>query len=204
MRCICHEWRLPTADRGGNIDKTEACMRIGILTISDRAYAGVYEDESGPALAELVQAHFHEDIDLTHIVPDEFMEIRRALEKWCDDARLDLILTTGGTGFAPRDVTPEATRAVLEKEAPGLVQAMIAASLNKTPHAMLTRMAAGIRGQTLCVNLPGSPRAAREDLEVILPARPHAIELLHGKPGEHHTYENPIDEVERKRDVASD
>ncbi len=179
-------------------------MRIGILTISDRASRGEYEDKSGPALRELVQKHFGEDVDLTYIVPDEFMEIKRALLKWCDDAKLDLILTTGGTGFAPRDVTPEATRAVLEKEASGLVQAMIAASLDKTPHAMLTRMAAGIRGQTIIVNLPGSPKAACENLSVILPALPHAVELVRGKPGEHHTYENPIDEEERRRDIASD
>src|SRR5512142_2913021 len=93
-------------------------MRIGILTISDRASRGEYEDLSGPALREMIQKNFGEDVDLTHVVPDEFMEIKRALQKWCDDAKLDLILTTGGTGFAPRDVTPEATRAVLEKEAP--------------------------------------------------------------------------------------
>jgi molybdenum cofactor synthesis domain-containing protein len=173
-------------------------MRIGILTVSDRAHAGVYEDESGPALAELVQEHFHEDIDLTHLVPDDFVEIKRALEKWCDDAHLDLILTTGGTGFAPRDVTPEATRAVLEKEAPGLVQAMIAASLPKTPHAMLSRMAAGIRGRTLIVNLPGSPKAARENFLTILPALPHALELVRGAPGEHE-FEHPLDEQERGR-----
>ncbi len=173
-------------------------MRIGILTISDRAYAGVYEDESGPVLAELVQENFHEDIDLTHIVPDEFIEIKRALEKWCDDAHLDLILTTGGTGFAPRDVTPEATRAVLDKEAPGLVQAMIAASLQKTPHAMLSRMAAGIRGRTLIVNLPGSPKAARENFLTILPALPHALELLRGGPGSH-DFEHPMDTAERER-----
>jgi molybdopterin adenylyltransferase len=179
-------------------------MRIGILTISDRAAGGEYEDESGPALREMIQQHFHEDVDLTFVVPDEFMEIKRALTKWCDDAKLDLILTTGGTGFALRDVTPEATRSVLEKDAPGLVQAMIAASLTKTPHAMLSRMAAGIRGRTLIVNLPGSPAAARENLQVILPALPHAIELLRGRPGEHHDYENPIDEEERKRDIASD
>lgn len=179
-------------------------MKIGILTISDRAARGEYEDQSGPALREMVQKHFGEDVDLTFVVPDEFIEIKRALEKWCDDAKLDLILTTGGTGLAPRDVTPEATRAVLEKDAPGLVQAMIAASLQKTPHAMLTRMAAGIRGQTLIVNLPGSPRAACENLEVILPALPHALDLLRGKPGEHHIYENPIEEEERKRNIASD
>jgi len=164
-------------------------MRVGILTISDRASQGVYEDQSGPALREVIQKHFGEDIDLMHIVPDDFMEIKRALLKWCDDAHLDLILTTGGTGFSPRDVTPEATRQVIEREAPGLVQAMIAASLQKTPHAMLSRMVAGIRGQTLIVNLPGSPKAACENLETILPAIPHAIELLRGTAGDRHQVE---------------
>ncbi len=179
-------------------------MRIGILTISDRASRGEYEDQSGPALREMAQKHFGEDVDLTHIVPDEFVEIKAALMKWCDDAKLDLILTTGGTGFAPRDVTPEATRAVIERETPGLVHAMLAASLAKTPHAMLTRMVAGIRGQTLIVNLPGSPKGATENLAVILPALPHAIELLRGKPGEHHLYENPIDEERRKRESGGE
>lgn len=173
-------------------------MRIAILTISDRAYKGAYEDESGPTLIELVQEHFHQDVDLYHIVPDEFIEIKRALEKWCDDAHMDLILTTGGTGFAPRDVTPEATRAVIEKEAPGLVHAMLAASLAKTPHAMLSRMVAGIRGRTLIVNLPGSPKAARENFLTILPALPHALELLRGAPSPHEL-EHPIDTLERER-----
>ncbi len=179
-------------------------MRIGILTISDRASQGVYEDQSGPALREMIEKQFSEDVDLTYIVPDDFSEIKRALMKWSDDAHLDLILTTGGTGFAPRDVTPEATRAVIERDAPGLVQAMVAASLQKTPHAMLSRMAAGIRGRTLIVNLPGSPKAACENLAVILPALPHALELLRGKPGEHQWYENPIDEEIRKRDMAGE
>jgi molybdopterin adenylyltransferase len=173
-------------------------MRVGILTVSDRAHAGVYEDESGPELADLIREHFQTEVDLSHVVPDDFMEIKRALEKWCDDAHLDLILTTGGTGFAPRDVTPEATRAALEKEAPGLVQAMIAGSLQKTPHAMLARMAAGIRGRTLIVNLPGSPKAARENFLTILPALPHALELLRGSQGGHE-FEHPIDAEERER-----
>jgi molybdopterin adenylyltransferase len=173
-------------------------MRVGILTISDRAHAGLYEDESGHALAELIREQFQTDVDLTHVVPDDFMEIKHALEKWCDDAHLDLILTTGGTGFAPRDVTPEATRAALEKEAPGLVQAMIAASLQKTPHAMLSRMAAGIRGRTLIVNLPGSPKGARENFMTILPALPHALELLRGSQSAH-DFEHPIDNEERER-----
>ncbi len=179
-------------------------MRIGILTISDRASQGIYEDQSGPALRAMIEKHFGEDVDLMHIVPDDFMEIKRALLKWCDDAHLDLILTTGGTGFSPRDVTPEATKQVIEREALGLVQAMIAASLAKTPHAMLSRMVAGIRGHTLIVNLPGSPKAACENLQTILPAIPHAIELLRGASGDRHQYKNPIDEAERKREVGSD
>jgi molybdenum cofactor synthesis domain-containing protein len=160
-------------------------MRIGILTISDRASHGEYEDKSGPALREMWRQHFGGDVDRVHIIPDEIAEIKRALVEWCDDEKLDLILTTGGTGFAPRDVTPEATRAVIEREAHGLVHAMIAASLQKTPHAMLSRMVAGIRRQTLIVNLPGSPKAACENLQVILPALPHAIELLQGKGSQH-------------------
>ena len=173
--------------------------RIAVLTISDRAFQGVYEDEAGPVLMDLIQEHFQQLTDLYHVCPDDFMEIKRALEKWCDDAHMDLILTTGGTGFAPRDVTPEATRAAIEREAPGLVQAMIAASLTKTPHAMLSRAVAGIRGRTLIVNFPGSPKAARENFLTILPALPHALELLHGQGAYSHTLEHPIDTEERER-----
>lgn len=174
-------------------------MRIAVLTISDRAYEGVYEDESGPALIELVQEHFHQMTDLYHISPDDFLEIKRALEKWCDDARMDLILTTGGTGFAPRDVTPEATRAAIEREAPGLTYAMFQASMQKTPHAMLSRAVAGIRGRTLIVNLPGSPKAAAENFLTLLPALPHALALLRGDGGSEHDVEHPIDAEERER-----
>lgn len=174
-------------------------MKIAVLTISDRAYTGVYEDESGQVLMDLIQEHFNQLTDIYHICPDEFLEIKRALEKWCDDSHMDLILTTGGTGFAPRDVTPEATRAAIEREAPGLVHAMIAASMQKTPHAMLSRAVAGIRGQTLIVNLPGSPRAVRENFLTILPALPHAVELLRGGGADSHTAEHPIDTEERER-----
>jgi molybdopterin adenylyltransferase len=163
-------------------------MRVGILTISDRASRGEYADLSGPSLREVIKRYFDEEVDLAAIVPDEQRKISATLRKWCDREKLDLILTTGGTGFAPRDVTPEATRAVIDKETPGLVQAMIADSLKKTPHAMLTRMAAGIRGNTLIVNLPGSPSAATENLQVIIATLPHAIELLRGKPGHSHAF----------------
>lgn len=172
-------------------------MRIGILTISDRASQGVYEDKSGPALRAMIEKHFGEAVALMRIVPDDFMELKRALLEWCDDAHLDLILTTGGTGFSPRDVTPEATSQVIDRAAPGLAQAMIAASLQKTPHAMLMRGVAGMRAQTLIVNLPGSPQAACENLAVILPALPHAIELLRGVAGDRHAFDDPIDESKR-------
>lgn len=163
-------------------------MRVGILTISDRAARGEYVDLSGPALREVVEKYFDEEVELAAIVPDELRKISATLRKWCDREDLDLILTTGGTGFAPRDVTPEATRAVIEREAPGLAHAMIAASMKQTPHAMLTRMVAGIRGSTLIVNLPGSPSAATENLQVILPTLPHAIELLRGTPSHNHSF----------------
>jgi molybdopterin adenylyltransferase len=125
-------------------------------------------------------------VELEAIVPDEQLVIAGTLLTWSDEVGLDLVLTTGGTGFAPRDVTPEATRDVIEREAPGLAEAMRAASLAVTPHAMLSRAVAGIRGHTLIVNLPGSPKAVCENLKTILPALPHAIELLQGQKGAEH------------------
>jgi molybdenum cofactor synthesis domain-containing protein len=157
-------------------------IRAAILTISDRAYRGEYRDLSGPAIRELLTARGVE-IQIESIVADERQAIADTLQRWADSADLDLILTTGGTGFAPRDVTPEATLDVIERQAPGLVEAMRAASLRITPYAMLSRAVAGIRGSTIIVNLPGSPKAVRENLETILPALPHAVELLHGNKG---------------------
>ena len=156
-------------------------IRTGILTVSDRGYRGEYRDLSGPAIHELVAERLGAIVELEAIVPDEQLVIAGTLLTWSDEVGLDLVLTTGGTGFAPRDVTPEATRDVIEREAPGLAEAMRAASLAVTPHAMLSRAVAGIRGHTLIVNLPGSPKAVRENLETILPALPHAIQLLQGQ-----------------------
>ena len=157
--------------------------KVGILTISDRGAAGVYEDKSGPLIRQMVTERLNAVVDRTAMVPDELELIKATLLEWVDQYRLDLILTTGGTGFAPRDVTPEATRLVIQKETPGLILAMLHDSLAVTPHAMLSRMVAGIRGQTLIVNLPGNPKAIRENLETILPALPHALALLQDDPG---------------------
>ncbi len=158
-------------------------IRVGILTVSDRSYRGEREDLSGPAIRELIIQRLDATVEVEAVVPDEREIIAHTLRTWADQVHLDLILTTGGTGFAPRDVTPEATRDVIERETPGLAEAMRAASLQVTPHAMLSRAVAGIRGHTLIVNLPGSPKAVRENLETILPALPHGLELLREEKG---------------------
>ncbi|MGC9357896.1 MAG: MogA/MoaB family molybdenum cofactor biosynthesis protein [Anaerolineae bacterium] len=160
----------------------EPAVQVAILTASDRAAAGIYEDQSGPALEKLVRRSLDAEVVATEILPDNQIQIAAQLRKWADEGTLDLILITGGTGFAPTDVTPEATREVIEKETPGLAEVMRAASLRVTPHAMLSRAVCGIRGHTLIVNLPGSPKGATENLRAILPALPHAIGLLRGKP----------------------
>jgi len=156
-------------------------LRFGILTASDRSARGERPDDSGHALAELIQAQGW-SVGQQAIVPDDMEALSRTLAKWADGGEVDVILVTGGTGFTPRDVTPEATRAVIEREAPGIAEAMRAASLLKTPHAMLSRAAAGIRGKTLIVNLPGSPTAAVENVQVILPVLAHAVELMQENP----------------------
>jgi molybdopterin adenylyltransferase len=157
-------------------------MKVGILTVSDKGARGEREDRSGPAIREMMEAA-GAVIVRAKIVPDEQDEIRAALVAWSDEG-VDLILTTGGTGFSPRDGTPEATKAVIERETPGIPEAMRRAGLDKTPTAMLSRAAAGIRKRTLIVNLPGSERAVRESLAAILPALPHGVEILKGAASE--------------------
>lgn len=152
-------------------------LRFGILTVSDRSAEGLRADLSGPALAAEVQSQGWQ-VARTAVIPDDYNTIRDLLAKWCDAQDLDVILTTGGTGFSPRDVTPEATLDVIRRLAPGIAEAMRASSLQITPHAMLSRAVAGIRERTLIINLPGSPKAAQENLQVVLPVLPHAVQLL--------------------------
>jgi molybdenum cofactor synthesis domain-containing protein len=170
-------------------------MHVAILTASDRAAAGTYEDRSGPALEHLVTTTLQAKVVATQILPDNREQIAAQLRSWADGDEVDVILITGGTGFAPTDVTPEATRDVIEREAPGLSEAMRAASLEITPHAMLSRAVCGIRGRTLIIDLPGSPKAARENLNVLLPALPHAVALLRGDPAAQGTHRPPKHKV---------
>ncbi len=157
-------------------------IRVGILTVSDLGSRGERQDTAGPALRERI-----EEMGWTvlryEIVPDERATITARLREWADKTELELILTTGGTGFAERDITPEATLEVLDKHAPGLSEAMRAAGLKKTPMAILSRGVAGIRGRTLIINLPGSRKGAVESLEAIQEALPHAIDVIRGTPG---------------------
>jgi len=157
--------------------------RVGILTLSDRGARGEREDLSGPAIREVLASGPYR-VERYDVIPDDRDRIASTLIAWADGGELDLILTTGGTGVAPRDVAPEATRDVIDREVPGMAEAMRWASLQKTPHAMISRAVVGIRGTVLVVNLPGSPKAARENLEVLLPALPHAIEKIQGDPSE--------------------
>jgi molybdopterin adenylyltransferase len=156
-------------------------LRFGILTASDRSARGERPDLSGPALEELVRAHGWSIVRQT-ILPDDLKILRETLVAWADRGDLDIILITGGTGFAPRDITPEATRAVIDREAPGLAEAMRQESLKVTPHAMLSRGVTGMRGKVLIIDLPGSPKAAVENLNVVLPVLAHAVELLRDEP----------------------
>jgi molybdopterin adenylyltransferase len=157
-------------------------IRAGIITVSTRGASGERADESGPAMKDAIKAAGHEVVS-TQLVPDDVAKVANAI---LDAVRAgaNVVLTSGGTGLSPNDVTPEATRRVIDREVPGIAEALRARSLAKTPHGMLSRGVAGAVGTTLVVNLPGSPRAVRESLDTLLPVLPHAVELLAGESGE--------------------
>ncbi|OPX90429.1 MAG: Molybdopterin adenylyltransferase [Pelotomaculum sp. PtaB.Bin104] len=156
--------------------------KIAIVTVSDKGARGERVDESGPAISQMVKSLG--EVVSYQIVPDEVDLIKGLLIKLCDEEKVDLIFTTGGTGLSPRDYTPEATLAVIDREVPGLAEVMRMESLKKTNRAMLSRAVAGVRKQTLIVNLPGSVKAVRENLEAIMPALPHGLDILSGQGSE--------------------
>lgn len=157
--------------------------RAAILTISDRGFRGEREDKSGPAVQKILDnAGF--SVGYFEVLPDDQRLIEEQLRHLADQSRFDLVVTTGGTGVSPEDLTPDATLAVIDRQVPGMAEVMRAASLAKTPHAMLSRAVAGIRGETLIINLPGSVKGAGENLEVVLPALQHALEKIQGDPSE--------------------
>lgn len=158
--------------------------RVGIITASDKGYAGTRQDLSGPAIEEIIAGFKAFQVDKKSILPDDKDMLAAMMRRMADEDRLDLILTTGGTGFSKRDVTPEATLEVVERRTPGIPEAMRHVSLQITPRAMLSRAEAGIRGNTLIVNLPGSPKSIRETLEYILPAIEHGLDILQGNDAE--------------------
>ncbi len=154
-----------------------------VITVSDRSFWGKRADESGPAVTAMLREAGYE-VCLETIVPDEQWQIEKAIADGADRLDAALVVTTGGTGFSPRDVTPEATAAVCQRMAPGIGEAMRAASLAVTPRAMLSRATAGLRGRTLVVNLPGSPKAARENLQAVLETLAHGLDMLRGGPAD--------------------
>lgn len=158
-------------------------MKVGIVTLSDKGSHGERADRSGPALVEWFQDRGAE-IVRTQLLPDDVDMIEVRLKEWSDSDEMDLIVTTGGTGVSPRDVTPEATLKVVDRLLPGFSEAMRAASMKKVPTAMISRAVTGIRKRTLIINLPGSPSGAIENLEVVWPAVAHAVEKIHGDPAD--------------------
>jgi molybdenum cofactor synthesis domain-containing protein len=155
-------------------------ITVGILTISDRCSQGEREDKSGDVIRKAMQQFGTRIVDYA-VIPDDREKIVNKLTEWSDKGGVDLIITTGGTGLSPRDVTPEATLAIVDRTVPGFSEAIRAKGIRKTPHAMLSREVSGVRKETLIINLPGSPKAVRESLPVVLPALPHAIEVIKGE-----------------------
>jgi len=154
-------------------------IKAGVLTISDKGFKGQRKDESGPLVAEILTKAGY-IVEKQSIVPDDFEKIMECLIKWVDKENLKLIVTTGGTGVSPTDITPEAMLKVIKYQIPGMAEAMRAASLTKTPHAMLSRAIVGVRGDSLIINLPGSPEGAKENLAVVLPALNHGLNKISG------------------------
>ena len=159
-------------------------LNVGILTISDKGWQGQRQDKSGEEIRDSL-SRLNSHIVKYEVIPDEMDVIASKLTEWADGGDVDIILTTGGTGLGPRDVTPEATLSVVNKVVPGFAEAMRAETFNATPMAILSRAVAGVRGKCLIVNLPGSPQAVKECLEVVLPAIPHAVEIIKGEVTEH-------------------
>lgn len=157
--------------------------KAAVVTLSDKGYAGEREDKSGPLICGILTESGY-DVQETILLPDEKEEIKKCLCKLCDEKSVDIIFTTGGTGFSPRDCTPEATMEIAQRNAPGIAEAMRLASLKITPRAMLSRGVSVIRGKTLIINLPGSPKAVRENLEAVLPSLDHGLAILTGRDGE--------------------
>jgi len=158
-------------------------FKAGVLTISDKGSRGERVDESGKTAAEMLKAAGLDPVKIK-IVPDNIIQIAETLIEWADKENLSLIVTSGGTGLSPTDLTPQAMLEVIDYEVPGIAEAMRAESLRKTPHAMLSRAVAGVRGRCLIINLPGSPRGVRENLSVVLPALKHGLEKLAGDPSD--------------------
>ncbi len=151
--------------------------KVAVLTLSDRGAAGEREDKSGPEIEKKMQ-EIEGDVEYYNIIPDDKNKLRTELIKLSDELDFDLIFTTGGTGLAPRDITPDVTKEIIEREVPGIAETMRWESIKKTPHAMLSRAVVGVRKRSLIINLPGSPKAVRECLDVILPALAHAVDLV--------------------------